>query len=159
MISFIHFYIFIVCMFQGSKMCPLEKKTIVGSVFPSQTARTRISNPVSTGQCRLIQITILSRIFWSSFACMCTNVLLFRIALSLFASLFRAIKEVIKYMDEERSLWGGGGVERRGDRKDEINCETQCEKIKVSCSQRKCEATKVQIQRNSNLKQQYIEDT
>ena len=39
-----------------------------------QTARARISNPVSGGQCHLIPLTILRRFFWPSLAYMCTEV-------------------------------------------------------------------------------------
>ena len=39
-----------------------------------QTARTRISNPVSGGQCHLNHLTILRRFFWPSLAYMCTKV-------------------------------------------------------------------------------------
>ena len=39
-----------------------------------QTARARISNPVSGGQCHIIHLTILGRFSWSSLASMCTKV-------------------------------------------------------------------------------------
>ena len=39
-----------------------------------QTARARISNPVSGGQCHLIHLTILRRFSWPSLAYMCTKV-------------------------------------------------------------------------------------
>ena len=38
----------------------------------AQTARARISNPVSGGQCHLIHLTILRRFSWPSLAYMCT---------------------------------------------------------------------------------------
>ena len=39
-----------------------------------QTARARISNPVSGGQCHLNHLTILRRFSWPSLAYMCTKV-------------------------------------------------------------------------------------
>ena len=39
-----------------------------------QTARARISNPVSGGQCHLNYLTILRRFSWPSLAYMCTKV-------------------------------------------------------------------------------------
>ena len=45
-----------------------------GSVLP-QTARTRISNPVSGGQCHLIHLTILRRFSLPTLAYMCTKVI------------------------------------------------------------------------------------
>ena len=39
-----------------------------------QTARARISNPVSGGQCHLIPLTIPKRFFWPSLAYVCTKV-------------------------------------------------------------------------------------
>ena len=39
-----------------------------------QTARARISNPVSGGQCHLNHLTILRRFSWLSLAYMCTKV-------------------------------------------------------------------------------------
>ena len=39
-----------------------------------QTARVRISNPVSGGQCYLIHLTIFRWLSWSSLTYMCTNV-------------------------------------------------------------------------------------
>ena len=38
-----------------------------------QTARAQILNPVSEGQCYLINLTILKRFSWPSLAYMCTN--------------------------------------------------------------------------------------
>ena len=51
---------------------PRVKGSIVGSLRDReiacsfQTARARISNPVSGGQCHLIYLTILRRFFWPS---------------------------------------------------------------------------------------------
>ena len=58
---------------------PRVKLSIVGSLRDrerarSQTARARISNPVSGGQCHLIHRTILRRFSWPSLAYMCTEV-------------------------------------------------------------------------------------
>ena len=39
-----------------------------------QTARARMSNPVSGGQCHLNHLTILRRLSWPSLAYMCTKV-------------------------------------------------------------------------------------
>ena len=66
----------------GTKMFlphPRVKVSIVGSLrdrevacWP-QTARARISDPVSEGQCHIIHLTILRRFSWSSLAYMCTK--------------------------------------------------------------------------------------
>ena len=59
---------------------PRVKLSIVGSLSDRevaarpQTARARISSPVSGGQCHLIHLTILRRFSWSSLAYMCTKV-------------------------------------------------------------------------------------
>ena len=53
---------------------PRVKLSIVGSRARSQTARARISNPVSGGQCHLIHLTILRKFSWPSLAYMCTKV-------------------------------------------------------------------------------------
>ena len=59
---------------------PRVKLSIVGSLRDRevgarpQTARARISNPVSGGQCHLIHLTILRRFSWPSSAYMCTKV-------------------------------------------------------------------------------------
>ena len=59
---------------------PRVKVNIVGSLRDRevarrpQTARARISNPVSGGQCHLIHLTILRRFSWPSLAYMCTKV-------------------------------------------------------------------------------------
>ena len=44
------------------------------SIVWSLRARTRISNPVSGGQCHLIHLTILRRFSWPSLAYRCTKV-------------------------------------------------------------------------------------
>ena len=59
---------------------PRVKVSIVGSLLDRevaarpQTARARISNPVSGGQCHLNHLTILRRFSWPSLAYMCTKV-------------------------------------------------------------------------------------
>ena len=58
---------------------PRVKVSIVGSLRDKerarpQTARARISNPVSGGQCHLNHLTILRRFSWPSLAYMCTKV-------------------------------------------------------------------------------------
>ena len=54
---------------------PRVKVSIVGSLRARpQTARARISNPVSGGQCHLNHLTILRRFSWPSLAYMCTKV-------------------------------------------------------------------------------------
>ena len=59
---------------------PRVKVSIVGSLrdrevtCSPQTARARISNPVSGGQCHLIHLIILRRFSWPSLAYMCTKV-------------------------------------------------------------------------------------
>ena len=55
----------------------LKETRIVSSPFTCarpQTARARISNPVSGGQCHLNHLTILRRFSWPSLAYMCTKV-------------------------------------------------------------------------------------
>ena len=56
---------------------PRVKVSIVGSLRERarpQTARARISNPVSGGQCHLNHLTILRRFSWPSLAYLCTKV-------------------------------------------------------------------------------------
>ena len=59
---------------------PRVKVSIVGGLRDRevtcsiQTARARISNPVSGGQCHLNHLTILRRFSWPSLAYMCTKV-------------------------------------------------------------------------------------
>ena len=57
---------------------PRVKVSIVGSLCDREvacsTARVRISNPVSGGQCHLNHLTILRRFSWPSLAYMCTKV-------------------------------------------------------------------------------------
>ena len=56
---------------------PRVKLSIVGSLRAQpQTAKARISNPVSGGKCHLIHVTILRRFSWPSLAYMCTKVAL-----------------------------------------------------------------------------------
>ena len=50
------------------------KETKMFLPHPRPTARTRISNPVSGGQCHLNHLTILRRFSWPSLAYMCTKV-------------------------------------------------------------------------------------
>ena len=59
---------------------PRVKVSIVGSLrdrevaCSAQTARARIPNPVSGGQCHLIHRIMLRRFSWPSLAYMCTKV-------------------------------------------------------------------------------------
>ena len=59
---------------------PRVKVSIVGSLrdrevaCSASTARARISNPVSGGQCHLHHLTILRRFSWPSLAYMCKKV-------------------------------------------------------------------------------------
>ena len=50
-----------------------------------QTARARISNSVSGGQCHLIHLSIIRRFSWPSLAHMCTQVAFITIHFILFA--------------------------------------------------------------------------
>ena len=57
---------------------PRVKPSIVGSLRDQEVACSASdrqgSNPVSRGQCHLIHITILRRLYWPSLAYMCTTV-------------------------------------------------------------------------------------
>ena len=54
--------------------CQLFMKYKIFAISFVKTARARISNPVSGGQCHLNHLTILRRFSWPSLAYMCTKV-------------------------------------------------------------------------------------
>ena len=64
------------CFFPAhSKRCKIMRSPSDRAVACSASDRhAQISNPVSGGQCHLIHLTILSRLYWPSLAYVCTKV-------------------------------------------------------------------------------------